>query len=411
MARTPKGKVEKYKGKSGTTYRTRIQVNGKRRSVVLGHGRDGMTEALAEQHAQNLVADARRGLWHPIKPEPVPDVDPDPSFWQFASDWFEATRSGLAENTVKDYRWQLDHLLVFFHAHALSEISVAEVDRFTHSKLRQATLGPASVNKLLTRLGQILEVAVEYELITRNPVRVGKRKVKVPRFERDYLDNAEHVLAVLRAAGELDSEARADRRGARRALVAVLMFGGLRISEACALRWRHVDLAAGRLRVPGTKTDAAARWVRLLPVLRDELAAHKANSRSTGPDDLVLPTARGTARTKDNARQRVWGPVIERANSNLTKRDLTPLPHSITMHSARKTCCSVRLAMGEDLAYVAEQLGHADTSVTHRYYLRVMRMGPGDRERLRALVAGGVQGLSDAVEISGNDRRRLSQLP
>ena len=37
------------------------------------------------------------------------------------------------------------------------------------------------------------------------------------------------------------------------------------------------------------------------------------------------------------------------------------------------TCCSLRLAMGEDLAYVAQQLGHADTSVTHRYYLRVMQ--------------------------------------
>ena len=78
--------------------------------------------------------------------------------------------------------------------------------------------------------------------------------------------------------------------------------------------------------------------------------------------------------------------MIKRASENLIRRDLPPLPEGITQHSLRMTCCSLRLAMGEDLAYVAEQLGHADTSVTHRYYLRVMRMEAGDRERLRALV-------------------------
>jgi len=44
--------------------------------------------------------------------------------------------------------------------------------------------------------------------------------------------------------------------------------------------------------------------------------------------------------------------------------------------------------MGEDLAYVAEQLGHADTSVTRRYYLRVMRMDAEGLGRLRRLVSG-----------------------
>ncbi len=94
----------------------------------------------------------------------------------------------------------------------------------------------------------------------------------------------------------------------------------------------------------------------------------------------MLTTARGTRRTKDNARQRVWVPAVKRANKNLVGRYLLPLPEGITQHSLRMTCCSLRLAVGEDLAYVAEQLGHADTSVTHRYYLRVMGMEAGARE-------------------------------
>ena len=145
---------------------------------------------MAEVELQNVLADVRRGIWIPPTPNPLPAVEIDPTFWQFASEWFEATRANWSENTMKDYRWQLDHLLPFFHAHKLSEISVAEVDRFTQAKLREGRLGPASINKALTRLGQILERAVEYEIIARNPVRIGKRKLKVPRYERDYLDNA-----------------------------------------------------------------------------------------------------------------------------------------------------------------------------------------------------------------------------
>ena len=392
MARTPKGQIiERKTRRSGQSYAARFQMAGTRYFITLGNAADGWTRPKAEQELQNILADVRRGIWKPPAPEPVPvpDIDADPTFWQFASDWFEANRASWAENTVKDYRWQVcDHLLPFFAHHRLSQITVAEVDRYSQSKLRHSSLGPESINKTLTRLGQILEVAVEYELIAKNSVRIGKRKLKVSRYERGYLDNADHIVAVLDAARELEFAARSDRKGRRDTLIAVLMFTGMRISEACALRWRHVDLAGGRLRVPGTKSDAAARWVRMLPVLRDELAALKAGCGLTSPDDFVLTTARGTPRTKDNARQRVWVPVIKRANENLVRRDLPPLPEGITQHSLRMTCCSLRLAMGEDLAYVAEQLGHADTSVTHRYYLRVMRMEPNDRELLRSLVEG-----------------------
>ncbi len=61
------------------------------------------------------------------------------------------------------------------------------MDRFSQAKLREGDLGPASINKLLTRLGQILERAVEYELIARNPAKVDKRKLKVPRYERGWV--------------------------------------------------------------------------------------------------------------------------------------------------------------------------------------------------------------------------------
>ena len=148
MARTAKGTIVERKSKRhGRTYAARFQTNGTRFFVTLGHSAEGMTRASAEQELQNILADVRRGIWMPPEPEPVPAADADPTFWEFASEWFEAKRGNWSDNTVKDYRWQLDHLLRFFHAHRLSDITVAEVDRFSQTKLREAELGPESINK------------------------------------------------------------------------------------------------------------------------------------------------------------------------------------------------------------------------------------------------------------------------
>jgi hypothetical protein len=48
------------------------------------------------------------------------------------------------------------------------------------------------------------------------------------------------------------------------------------------------------------------REVDRLPVLRDELAAHKAAARSAEPDELVFTTARGNACDKNTSRAVSW---------------------------------------------------------------------------------------------------------
>ena len=61
---------------------------------------------------------------------------------------------------------------------------------------------------------------------------------------RTTLDRAEQIEALISAARELDGEARVDRRTiSRAALLSTLMFSGVRIGEALALRWSDVDLA------------------------------------------------------------------------------------------------------------------------------------------------------------------------
>ncbi len=238
-------------------------------------------------------------------------------------------------------------------------------------------------------MAQILEVAVERELIGRNPARGKRRRLKQRKPDRTFLDRAEQIVALLDAASELDAEARVDRRATpRRAVLATFTLAGLRIGEALALRWRDVDLAAGRLRVVGSKTDAGIRQVDLLPALREELAAHKARTRFAGPDDFVFPTETGAESERNNVRRRVLFRAVERANANLLAAGRSPLPEGLTPHSLRRTFISLLLATGREVPYVMQQVGHADPKVTLSIYARVMYGGEGERDRLEALTTG-----------------------
>src|SRR5262249_22575591 len=112
------------------------------------------------------------------------------------------------------------------------------IDKYTDSRGRKCrrlrrALSNTSINKVLGTLAAILEVAVEYKHIPANPARGRRRRLPSVTVQRSWLDRAEHIEAMLDAAGELDEKATA-RRGQRRALLALLVYSGLRIGEALA---------------------------------------------------------------------------------------------------------------------------------------------------------------------------------
>ena len=144
-------------------------------------------------------------------------------------------------------------------------------------KIDRRPLSNSTINRTIGLLAQILDVAVEYGHIPANPARGKRRKLKADRPQRAYLDSAAQIAALLDAAGELDRESRADRQHInRRAQLATLIFAGLRIGGvpgACGgatWTWPAAGSPCGK-----SKTDAGRRKVKIRPVLRDVLLAHK----------------------------------------------------------------------------------------------------------------------------------------
>ncbi|MGC2373991.1 MAG: site-specific integrase [Solirubrobacteraceae bacterium] len=159
----------------------------------------------------------------------------------------------------------------------------------------------------------------------------------------------------------------------RRAMLATLVFAGLRIGEMTALRWRDVDLAGNRITVHMSKTDAGVRQIDLLPVLHNELTVYKAQAPHVTPDGFVFATAAGTELIQGNIRRCVLDKAVEKANEKLTEAGDVPLPDGLTPHKLRHTFASILVALGVDPGSVMDQLGHTDPGFTLRVYRHGMR--------------------------------------
>ena len=295
----------------------RFRAYGKRQFVRLRRPENGWNRQRAEAELRLVLADVERGIWKPYEPLSVKGPAEMPTFKEFAEEWFDGASPEWRERTREHYSWALEkHLLPFFTKHRISAITVKEVDRYRASKVRDrkkredarrkqlakqaATRGnlpqllsTRSINNTIRVLGTILELAVEYGYIERNPARGRKRLLRESKRSRSYLQ-PEQVAALLRAAGRMDRDASESDSRRRQPLLAVLALGGLRISEALDLRWRDVDPKGRWLQVAESKTDAGVRRVHLTPALQETLLGYRARTPTAVPTIGSFPRGKAS---------------------------------------------------------------------------------------------------------------------
>lgn len=229
-------------------------------------------------------------------------------------------------------------------------------------------LSNRTINKTLTRFGQILDAAVRYDLLDHNPVKGKVEKLKEAEPRRERL-SGEQVQVLLQAA-----------ESNRTLIATAIMAGGLRVSELTHLRWRDLDPRGGLLNVVASKTAAGIRQVVLEPELVQLLREHKQSATWTEPDDFVFSgRIREKARERNSVRTKILYPAIEKANERLAAEERPPLATGLTFHSLRRTYAALRAELGEHPAITAAQMGHRDPRMTLRVYTDVTGMKPCTR--------------------------------
>jgi integrase len=382
MPRPSSGQVLERRGKHGRVWAIRFRAYGRRYYETLNG--EVATRAEAEEELANRLADVRRGIWRPSTPEPVAQPTEEPTFHEFASEWFAARKlDGIRPRTIEHLEWALTvHLLPAFARYRVGQLTPQLVDGYRTAKVRDREerlvdrpLSNTTINRTIAVLAAVLDQAVEYGHLATNPAPGKRRRLKQARPRRTWLE-LDEVRSLLETAGT------------HRALLATMVLGGLRVGEAIGLRWRDVDLAGGTLQVRHSKTDAGERTVDLSPDLLGELKLHRANSRFAEARDLVFPTLRGTARDRHNVRARVLAGAIERANKQRAEHGLARIQDGVTNHSLRRTFASLLYEAGASPAYVMAQMGHRSSALALEVYARKMERERDTGARMDALIRG-----------------------
>lgn len=154
-------------------------------------------------------------------------------------------------------------------------------------------------------------------------------------------------------------------------LTALMAGTGVRVSEARALRWEHLDLGAGTVDIHGTKSKGSKRRLSLPAWLWERLERRREQTGGTGYV-FAAPSAGDSERMWDqsNCADALAG-ILSGAG----------FPWA-TPHTYRRTVATLLSEAGLPIARIADQLGHADPAMTASVYLG--RDFDGDKSDLAA---------------------------
>jgi integrase len=271
------------------------------------------------------------------------------------------TNRQIRPSTKASYQSLLDN-------YALPELGNKQLDRIRPEditaffcKLETEGLSSKSRLNLYGLLKLMFEVAVEYELLSTNPVRCKLHRPQHKAKKKPAL-----------AAGEirriLDNIA-----GEHQPLFITIALTGQRIGELLALRWGDIDLTSRKLSIKhslwrGTlgapKTEASERTLHIPSILSDILLEYRQRSRFIEDEDFIFCKADGTPCDPGYLRNKVLYPALDAAGIKRSART-----HGF--HLFRHSAGSIIHAITGDLKQAQELLGHAHISTTSDIYVHL----------------------------------------
>lgn len=234
---------------------------------------------------------------------------------------------------------------------------------FIRNWVRSLNLTAKTISNILIPLRAILEQAVNDDMIAANPLsrvvvsRLLSKQNKKSSFKVEPF-NKEEISAILDATSHLQIKN----------LIQFACFTGLRTSELIALEWNDIDWVGGfahicrakvSRQIKSTKTDAGIRDVMLLGPALDALKSQKQFTFMKGKTVFHNPFSDQEWECDHQIRKIAWIPTLKKAGV----RYRNP-------YQTRHTYASTMLSAGENILWVANQMGHVDTEMVTKTYGR-----------------------------------------
>ena len=345
----------------------------------------GRNKKVAERRLAEVMAQLHSGTFRSIQ---------QITFGDFAQKWLkDYSSSRVKPTTYRSYRGMVKwHLTPIFGLRRLTDITPDQVQAYMAKSLREKPNSPATINKTLVLLKQILKHARQWGYLRANPAE-DIQHARVESIEMDYL-NPDEVRLLLKHSDE-----------PYRTLFLTAALTGMRMGEILAFQWGDIDWNANRIHVrrsvfwylkreaeelgqdettlwrfTSPKSKRSKRAIIMSPGLKEALELHRIQCPAS-PHDLVFCTPKGTPLQYRNLIRREFEPALTRAGLR-----------KIRFHDLRHTYTALLIAQGAHAKFIQSQLGHASIQTTlDRYGHLLPETQQHVGERLDAQLFGSTQ--------------------
>jgi len=350
-----------------------IMVDRRRIHRVIGRESDGVTRQQAEDFISIARTDARRDRLE------LPDGRKTPlSFCEAAPKYVKQLKEEDGKNIAAKDRQLKQHLVPFFGSVPLSQIASFDVERYKRLRSR-ANAAPATVNRELAVLSQLLNKAVEWGWIK-------SRSAKINRLKEE---NRRIIYLTKQQCADLLSTAAHDQNENVHAFVMVGLHTGMRHSEILAILRNDIDLERRIIWIPRAKAGSREQPI------TGELASYLQSRMQMLPPGCpwLFPSP---------ASQTGHVYTIRKAFRRSAKRAGLD-PDQITPHTLRHTAVTHLVQAGIDLPTVQRISGHKTLSMVARYAHQNGAHIQAAMDKLEKRIES-----SDCIEISGFKAKSLS---
>ncbi len=302
---------------------------GRRHQEAVGLNRREAERALRQREADAV---ARKFGYHKAKAPP---------FNEYVEYWLE--NYSQVQNSPEQYQNNRErlrkHLIPYFGGMPIDHISPRDVDAYIASKNGQ--IKPATINRTLGILSKMLNDAIRWGLLDKNPMRdVSKLREAEEGFS--YLSEEEAKLLLQNLSPRTYP------------IMATALYTGMRAGEIYGLTWENVDLERGIITVESSREGPTkSRRVRYIPI-NGKLRPILEQLPSRGQSEYVFPGPDGGMLYRDLRRE-----LRRTCRAVGIKR--------IRFHDLRHTFASVFMQKSGNILSLQKLLGHSKLEMTMRY--------------------------------------------
>ena len=276
-------------------------------------------------------------------------IDNSISFEEFFFKRYYPFAQSTKRRSKLDWYMYHKHLAHQFGHRLLTEICAEDLDAWMAQQI-QEKYKPSTINKHAGLLNRMLNVAVEWDYLEKNPF----NKAIIKKFP-----TGDHVQRFL-AADEIQrllSACSKDTHPYLYFFVKLLLLTGARSSELRLCKWGDIDLTKGELYI-GLSKNGRSRRIILSDAAIQELGSVKKTSERLGTPTMASNWV------FTNSKTQLPYTSMQIAFSRARK---TARIDNVRIHDLRHTFASLLINNGTSIYEVQKLLGHHHVSMTERY--------------------------------------------